>query len=210
MKRPCMLLFVIAINTSLALGQTVTVTYNHDAAKEAAFEKMIDAKQQLGGNINILSAQAADKASKALLDRAEVDSLNLIDRQPLVDIAYQQEKDRISKAQEIFQSNINFILAYGGSIEDKKQWQTIYNSITFALNEVRKAYLPTSKRKVQYEKITDDYVKQNNALVAYLKNLQSHRQVQTLLNAEGSTLRPINKSKAINDAKQRWQAACMK
>lgn len=210
MNRLYLLLAALLVNFLIVPAQTVTVTYNYDAAKEAAFKSMIDAKQKLGGNINFLSTQAADKASQALLDRADVDSLNLIDRQSAVDIAYQQEKDRITKAQEIFQANINFILAYGGSIEDKKQWQTIYNSITFALNEVRKAYLPTSKRKVQYEKITDDYIKQNNTLVAYLKNKQSQRQVQTLLNTEGSTLRAIDKSKAISDAKKRWETASVK
>ena len=212
MNKPYILLIGLSLGVHTLPGQTVEETYNHDAEKQQAFESMINKKIASVGNFGeFTSPLFAKQAYEALAERARVDSLNCIDRMPgeLYDVAYKQEAERLNAAADAFQSNINLIRAFGGSIEDKNQWQNIYNSITFALNVIKSSYLPTSKRKVQYQKIIDDYNKQNIALLAYLRNKQSQKLAQDIIEKSNSAslLTTTDKSKVAKDALIRWQNA---
>lgn len=135
------------------------VTYNHDAAKmnqitvqeigsggltpafyydvfHKNYQKTAASKNKLSyrslAGIGAYSqVEMADSIETSLEERAEIEALNIADRQ--IDIAWLAEGKKINDKLTSFQSNINRILGAGGSMADKERWNEYYKIYLLSL-----------------------------------------------------------------------------
>ena len=134
--------------------------------------------------------------------RAEIEALNMAERTPGVsDVAWQMEKDKITKKQDVFKKNIDQITRVGGSSTDRSDWLAIYRSIDCGLQAVRDAYLPMSMRKREYLAIYKDLVKYNSALCQYLNQLKHCKD----LNCEAVKPDTVSVENVARNAYSRWK-----
>ena len=139
-----MLMLGVAISGNAQSG----VTYNHDSSKKnqitvmeigsgslspelyyqllhSSYKKSAASKNKLGfrttagiGAYN--QVEYAEAIDSALTKRAEIEALNMADRQ--VDLAWKVEGSKINSKMDAFKKNIDRILPVGGSIGDKQRW----------------------------------------------------------------------------------------
>ena len=205
------------------------VTYNHDAAKmnqitvqeigsgglTPAFYYDVFHKnyQKTAASKNKLSyrslagigaygqVEMADSIEASLEERAEIEALNIADRQ--IDIAWVAEGKKINDKLTSFQRNINRIIEAGGSMTDKERWNEYYKIYLFAIKQTQDAYMPNAQRKKQYLSIYADISKQNETLIAFLVQLNRQSKTENLLSATNN--HQVNKSQFATSALNRWR-----
>lgn len=104
----------------------------------------------------------AETIKDSLEKRAEIEALNIADRQ--VDVEWLAEKNKIQRIQNIFKKNIEDIVYYGGTSEDKSNWTQIYNMVQESLDSAHDAYMPNSQRKAVYVLLYKDLCMYNVTL----------------------------------------------
>ena len=219
-----MLMLGVAISGNAQSG----VTYNHDSSKKnqitvmeigsgslspelyyqllhSSYKKSAASKNKLGyrttagiGAYN--QVEYAEAIDSALTKRAEIEALNVADRQ--IDLAWKAEGSMINRQLDKMQANINHIVPTGGSIEDRKRWQELYDMFQCAVKATRNAYMPNAQRKVEYLRIYADLAKQNETLVKFLVQCNMQSNTNDLLAATYE--KNINKGGIVGDARSRW------
>ena len=205
------------------------VTYNHDAAKmnqilvmetgggcltpefyywllHNNYKKTAAEKNKLGfrtlAGINLYNqVDDAEKIDSALTKRAEVEALNVADRQ--IDLAWLAERSKINGQLDKMKANIDHIIPTGGTVNDKQRWEELYNMYQCAVKATKDAYMPNAQRKRQYLSIYADLTAQNETLLKYLVQLNTQSQTTALLAATND--RVVQKGSIISEAKSRWQ-----
>lgn len=227
--RLCLVSCTLAISQSIEVSAQSYVTYNHDAAKmnqimvqeigtggltpafyydvfHNSYQKTAARKNKLSyrslaGIAAYGQVEMADSIEASLEERAEIEALNIADRQ--IDIAWLAEGKKINDKLSSFQNNINRIIGTGGTMEEKKRWNEYYNIFQFAVKQTQEAYMPNSQRKKQYLAIYADISKHNEILIAYLVQLNKRSKTEALLSANNN--HQINKAQFANSALNRWR-----
>lgn len=178
-------------------------TLLHNSYKKSAAEKNKLVFRTAAGLAAYGQVEYADSIQSALTKRAEIEALNMADRQ--IDIAWLAEGSKIISQMEKFQKNIDRILLVGGTPTDKERWTEYYHVFDCAVNATKKAFMPNAQRKQEYLRIYADVSKHNEILVKYLVRLHSKSQTDNLLTA--TCERNTNKASIIISAKERWNTA---
>lgn len=207
------------------------VTYNHDDAKmnqitvqeigaggltpafyydvfHNSYQKSAAAKNKLGfrtlaGVAAWQQIEDADSVETAMKKRAEIEALNIADRQ--IDIAWLAEGNKIESKLNDFQNNINRIVSAGGTFNDKERWTEYYNIFQTSIKETKDAYMPNAQRKKEYLAIYADICKQNETLIAYIVQINNHKKTEELLSATNN--RTSHKSEFATAAYNRWRSS---
>ena len=148
----------------------------------------------------------AEAIDSALTKRAEIEVLNMADRQ--IDLAWKVEGSKINSKMNVFKSNIDRILSVGGSIGDKQRWTEYYHVYETAIKATKDAYMPNAKRKKMYLQIYADVAKQNETLVKQLVQISNASKTKELLAANGN-YQTANKRNVISSASSKWREAGM-
>ena len=207
------------------------VTYNHDDAKmnqitvqeigaggltpafyydvfHNSYQKSAAAKNKLGfrtlaGVAAWQQIEDADSVETSMKKRAEIEALNIADRQ--IDIAWLAEGNKIESKLNDFQNNINRIVSAGGSFNDKERWTEYYNIFQTSIKETKDAYMPNAQRKKEYLAIYADICKQNETLIAYIVQINNRKKTEELLSATNN--RTSHKSEFVTAAYNRWRCS---
>ena len=207
------------------------VTYNHDDAKmnqitvqeigaggltpafyydvfHNSYQKSAAAKNKLGfrtlaGVAAWQQIEDADSVETAMKKRAEIEALNIADRQ--IDIAWLAEGNKIESKLNDFQNNINRIVSAGGSFNDKERWTEYYNIFQTSIKETKDAYMPNAQRKKEYLAIYADICKQNETLIAYIVQINNRKKTEEVLSATNN--RTSHKSEFVTAAYNRWRSS---
>lgn len=226
MKKEILMMVMLGVATN-SFAQRVT--YNHDTAKmnqitvmetgggaltpdayywllHRNYQKSAAAKNKLGfrttAGLNLYNqVDDAEKIDSALTKRAEIEALNMADRQ--VDLAWLAEKEKINAQLNKMQGHINQLIPTGGCIEDKKRWEELYKMYRCAVKATREAYMPNAGRKKEYLRIYADLVTQNETLVKFLVQCQTRNATSTLLAATNNYT--VNKGSIVGNARNRWK-----
>ena len=221
-----MILIMAVATTIKATAQSVT--YNHDSSKQNQitvmetgggsltpefyywllhnnYKKTAAEKNKLGfrtlAGINLYNqVDDAEKIDSALTKRAEVEALNVADRQ--IDLAWLAESSKINGQLDKMKANIDHIIPTGGTINDKRRWEELYNMYQCAVKATKDAYMPNAQRKKEYLRIYEDVVRQNEILVGFLARRQNATVTDGLLNA--TVDRRLNKGGIVREAMGRW------
>lgn len=216
-----------AMTATTAFAQSVT--YNHDSSKQNqitvietgggsltpefyywmlhnSYRKSAAEKNKLGfrtlAGINLYNqVDDAEKIDSALTKRAEIEALNVADRQ--IDLAWLAESSKINGQLDKMKANIGHIIPTGGTVNDKRRWEELYNMYRCALKATKDAYMPNAQRKKEYLRIYSDLTMQNETLLKYLMQLNTQSRTASLLAATND--RVVHKGNVIRDAKSRWQ-----
>lgn len=209
------------------------VTYNHDDTKmnqitvqeigtggltpeyyydvfHSSYQKTASAKNKLSfrthaGVSAYQQIEYADSIEASLTKRAEVEALNIADRQ--IDIAWQVEGNKIESKLSDFQNNINRIASVGGSPKDMERWTDYYKIFRYAIRQTQEAYMPNAQRKKEYLAIHADITKQNETLIAYLVQQSNRKKTEKLLSATSN--RTNHKSEDLTAAYSRWRNSAL-
>ena len=152
--------------------------------------------------------EQADSIDSCLVRRAKIEALNITSRTASEsDLAWIVEKGKIESKLQIFNSNINKIVSYGGTSEDYKNWKEIYNCLDCAIKLIRTSYLDVGSRKKEYLAIYQDIVKRNYNLTLQLISWNKLKKIRQI-NANAKPGQPLSSKQTLaNDARRRWQAA---
>ena len=207
------------------------VTYNHDDAKmnqitvqeigaggltpafyydvfHNSYQKSAAAKNKLGfrtlaGVAAWQQIEDADSVETSMKKRAEIETLNIADRQ--IDIAWLAEGNKIESKLNDFQNNINRIVSAGGSFNEKERSTEYYNIFQTSIKETKEAYMPNAQRKKEYLAIYADICKQNETLIAYIVQINNRKKTEELLSATNN--RTKHKSEFAAAAYNRWRSS---
>lgn len=207
------------------------VTYNHDDAKmnqitvqeigaggltpafyydvfHNSYQKSAAAKNKLGfrtlaGVAAWQQIEDADSVETSMKKRAEIEALNIADRQ--IDIAWLAEGNKIESKLNDFQNNINRIVSAGGTFNDKERWTEYYNIFQTSIKETKDAYMPNAQRKKEYLAIYADICKQNEMLIAYIVQINNRKKTEELLSATNN--RTSHKAEFATAAYNRWRSS---
>lgn len=222
-------ILIATLATALfAQAKAQSVTYNHDSAKKNqvlvmetgggsltpelyywslhnSYRKSAAAKNKLGyrttaGLEAYKQVEYAESIDSALTKRAEIEALNVADRE--IDLAWKVEGSKLNRMLDRFKGNIDRILLVGGSPDDKQRWEEYYNAYQCAVSATRSAYMPNAQRKREYLHIYGDVASQNETLVKYLVRLHSAAQTGNILSATNS--RTLQKGTIASNAMGRW------
>lgn len=145
----------------------------------------------------------AKKLDSAMVKRAEIEALNMADRQ--VDLAWLAEGKKVHDKLADFSRNINRLMTAGGRNAHVTLWREHYNKFVTAINAVKQAYMPNSQRKKEYLRIYADISKANEDLIRFLVQLNGRGQTTQLLAA--SYTKPDNRGNIAQAAMNRWRGA---
>ena len=226
MNRTLLLMAVAAVATSGVKAQSVT--YNHDSPKQNQitvmetgtgalspelyytllhnkYKKSAASKNKLSfrtlAGVNLYNqTDEAEAIDSALVKRAEIEALNVADRQ--IDLAWLAEGDKINAQMERLQRNIDRIPLAGGTTDDRERWTEYYHVYQCAIDATKDAYMPNAQRKKEYLRIYEDVVRQNEILVGYLARRQNATVANGLLNATAD--RRLDKGGIVRAAMGRW------
>lgn len=207
------------------------VTYNHDEAKMNQitvqeigsggltpafyYDVFHHSYQRSAGSKNKLTYRSlagvagwqqvddADSVKASLEKRAEIEALNVADRQ--IDLAWLAEGTKITNKLNDFQNNINRIVSAGGTFNEKERWNDYYNIFQCAIKATQDAYMPNAQRKKEYLAIYADICKENETLVKFIVQLRHRTRTKSLLEATGS--RPNHNGVHASSAFSRWRNA---
>ena len=224
---------VILIPTSsiLEVQAQSYVTYNHDEAKmnqitvqeigsggltpafyydvfHSSYQRSAGSKNKLNyrslaGVAGWQQVEDADSVKASLEKRAEIEALNVADRQ--IDLAWLAEGQKITNKLNDFQNNINRIVGAGGTFNDKERWDNYYGIFQCAIKATQDAYMPNSQRKKEYLAIYADICKENETLIKFIVQLSNRSRTTELLEATGS--RPNHNGAFARAAYNRWRDA---
>lgn len=145
----------------------------------------------------------AEKLDSSFVKRAEIEALNMADRQ--VDLAWMAEGRKIESKLEDFQRNINRLVTAGGRNAHVSLWREYYNKFTTAVTAIKQAYMPNSQRKKEYLSIYKDISDANENLLRFL--VQLHGQGETARLLVASYTRPDRRGEIAKAAMNRWRGA---
>lgn len=183
-----------------ALSPELYYTLLHNKYKKSAASKNKLSFRTLAG-VNLYNqTDEAEAIDSALVKRAEIEALNVADRQ--IDLAWLAEGDKINAQMERFQRNIDRILLAGGTTDDKERWTEYYHIYQCAIDATRDAYMPNAQRKKEYLRIYEDVARQNEILVSYLARRQNVTVTSSLLSATDD--RRLHKGSIVREAMNRW------
>ena len=156
-------------------GLTPTLYYDtfHRNYQKSASAKNKMSFRTLAGISAYQQVESADSIKSSLVQRAEVEALNVADRQ--VDIAWLAEKDKITSKMNAFEKNINRIISAGGNYADKERWTQYYNIFQCAVKATQEGYMPNSERQEQYMQIYKDIKLQDKKLKKLLLMLKQSK-----------------------------------
>lgn len=223
------ILLLMAVATAATSGvKAQSVTYNHDSPKQNQitvmetgtgalspdlyytllhnnYKKSAASKNKLSfrtlAGVNLYNqTDEAEAIDSALVKRAEIEALNVADRQ--IDLAWLAEGDKINAQMERLQRNIDRILLAGGTTDDRERWTEYYHVYQCAIDATKDAYMPNAQRKKEYLRIYEDVVRQNEILVGYLARRQNATVANGLLNATAD--RRLDKGGIVRKAMGRW------
>ena len=143
----------------------------------------------------------SDQIDTSLAKRAEVEALNMADRQ--VDLAWQAEGPKIQSRLEAFNRNIERLSEVEGNAGDITLWQERYNLFQTAINAIRNSYMPNAERKKEYLAIWRDITERNNTLIAYIVTVDSRERTKDHL--EATLERPNRNAEIAAEARGRWK-----
>ena len=226
MNRTLLLMAVAAVATSGVKAQSVT--YNHDSPKQNQitvmetgtgalspelyytllhnkYKKSAASKNKLSfrtlAGVNLYNqTDEAEAIDSALVKRAEIEALNVADRQ--IDRAWLAEGDKINAQMARLQRNIDRIPLAGGTTDDRERWTEYYHVYQCAIDATKDAYMPNAQRKKEYLRIYEDVVRQNEILVGYLARRQNATVANGLLIA--TAVRRVDKGGSVRVAMGRW------
>lgn len=144
----------------------------------------------------------AETIKDSLEKRAEIEALNIADRQ--VDVEWLVEKGKIQRQQNILKKNIEDIVFYGGTSEDKTAWTQIYNMVQESLDSAHDAYMPNSQRKAVYVLLYKDLCQYNVTLNKLKSIWWAERQVR---DNQNKTFSFAKSRSIIKDCYGRWKIA---
>lgn len=113
---------------------------------------------------NKLQVEKSDSIKSDFKDRAVVEGKNLIDRN--LDIVWQTERSRLESSLLKFKKNYDNFCFYGPSTDEREYWKEKYDRFDWAINVIRKGYMPNSERKKAYVQLKEDIDAANKKLVA--------------------------------------------
>lgn len=145
----------------------------------------------------------AEKLDSAMVKRAEIEALNMADRQ--VDLAWLAEGKKIEDKLSDFSRNINRLMSAGGRNAHVTLWREHYNKFVTAINAVKQAYMPNSQRKKEYLRIYKDINEANETLLRFIVRLHGQGRTSQLLAA--SYTKPNRNGTIAQAAMNRWRGA---
>ena len=225
---------MILASSTLEVGAQSYVTYNHDDAKmnqitvqeigsggltpafyydvfHRSYQRSAGSKNKLtyrslAGVAGWQQVEDADSVKSSLEKRAEIEALNVADRQ--IDLAWVAEGTKITSKLNDFQNNINRIVGAGGTFNDKERWENYYNIFQCSIKATQDAYMPNSQRKKEYLAIYADICKENETLIKFIVQLNNRSRTKELLEATGN--RPKRNGAHAIAAFNRWRDASWK
>ena len=150
------------------------------------------------GSVQVGISETIDTS---LTKRAEVEALNMADRQ--VDLAWQAEGPKIQSRLEAFNRNIERLSEAGGNAGDITLWQERYHLFQTAVSSIRNAYMPNAERKKQYLAIYDDITRKNETLIAYIVSVDARERAKERLAA--TVTLPHRNGEIASEASGRWK-----
>ena len=226
MKRT--MLIIASLLLPLLSGKAQGVTYNHDETKmnqvtvmetgagtlvpELFYSVIHNRYYKNAASTNKLryrSEAASHAASQvgiaetvdtSLTKRAEVEALNMADRQ--LDFAWQAEGPKITSRLEAFRRNIGRITEVGGSPSEADVWMERYHLFETALGAIRNSYMPNAERKKQYLAIYADIAKKNETLIAFIVSVDARERARESL--EATFTRPRRHAEIASEASGSW------
>ena len=195
----------ITVQETGAGGLTPAFYYDvfHNSYQKSAAAKNKLSFRSLAGVAAWQQIEDADSIEASLKKRAEIEALNVADRQ--IDIAWLAEGTKLTNKLDDFQSNINRIIGAGGTFNDKERWNNYYNIFQCAIKATQDAYMPNAQRKKEYLAIYSDICKENETLIKYLVQLNSKAKTAELLSA--SSTRQNHNGAIATAAHNRWRDA---
>ena len=195
----------ITVQETGAGGLTPAFYYDvfHNSYQKSAATKNKLSFRSLAGVAAWQQIEDADSIEASLKKRAEIEALNVADRQ--IDIAWLAEGTKLTNKLDDFQSNINRIIGAGGTFNDKERWNNYYNIFQCAIKVTQDAYMPNAQRKKEYLAIYADICKENETLIKYLVQLNSKAKTAELLSA--SSTRQNHNGAIATAAHNRWRDA---
>ena len=175
----------------------------HNSYQKSAATKNKLSFRSLAGVAAWQQIEDADSIEASLKKRAEIEALNVADRQ--IDIAWLAEGTKLTNKLDDFQSNINRIIGAGGTFNDKERWNNYYNIFQCAIKATQDAYMPNAQRKKEYLAIYADICKENETLIKYLVQLNSKAKTAELLSA--TSTRQNHNGAIATAAHNRWRDA---
>ena len=195
----------ITVQETGAGGLTPAFYYDvfHNSYQKSAAAKNKLSFRSLAGVAAWQQIEDADSIEASLKKRAEIEALNVADRQ--IDIAWLAEGTKLTDKLDDFQSNINRIIGAGGTFNDKERWNNYYNIFQCAIKATQDAYMPNAQRKKEYLAIYSDICKENETLIKYLVQLNSKAKTAELLSA--TSTRQNHNGAIATAAHNRWRDA---
>lgn len=175
----------------------------HRSYQRSAGSKNKLTYRSLAGVAGWQQVEDADSVKASLEKRAEIEALNVADRQ--IDLAWLAEGQKITNKLNDFQNNINRIVGAGGTFNDKERWDNYYGIFQCAIKATQDAYMPNSQRKKEYLAIYADICKENETLIKFIVQLNNRSRITELLEATGS--RPNHNGAFARAAYNRWRDA---
>lgn len=200
-----MIMAFAAINVH---GQSMT--YNHDASKQAQIEVMelgagelspeiyyrtthnsyrkgakaqTSVKNQLRIATNVSSlpqVEYADSIKENLESRAKEEAINVADRE--VDMAWLTEGNKITEKLMALKNNVTYL--NGKAKQDEiESWNELGKMYDFAIKVTKKAYMPNSERQKQYIAILDEITASNDYLLLRIRYLTTKSKADKLVAA---------------------------
>ena len=222
---------MILASSILEVSAQSYVTYNHDEAKmnqitvqeigsggltpafyydvfHRSYQKSAASKNKLtyrslAGVAGWQQVEDADSVKSSLEKRAEIEALNVADRQ--IDLAWVAEGMKITNKLNDFQNNINRIVGAGGTFNDKERWENYYNIFQCSIKATQDAYMPNAQRKKEYLAIYADICKENETLIKFIVQLNNRSRTKELL--EATSNRPKRNGAHATAAFNRWRDA---
>ena len=223
------ILIILAFLLPFLSARAQYVTYNHDETKmnqvtvmetgageltPALFYSVVHNKYyQTAAETNKLRYRSeaaahgsvqvgiSEQVDTSLAKRAEVEALNMADRQ--VDLAWQAEGPKIQSRLEAFNRNIERLSDVGGNAGDITLWQERYHLFQTAISAIRNSYMPNAERKKEYLTIYRDITERNNTLIAYIVTVDSRERTKDHL--ETTLDRPNRNAEIAAEARGRWK-----
>ena len=222
---------MILASSILEVSAQSYVTYNHDEAKmnqitvqeigsggltpafyydvfHRSYQRSAASKNKLSyrslaGVAGWQQVEDADSVKSSIEKRAEIEALNVADRQ--IDLAWVAEGTKITNKLNDFQNNINRIVGAGGTFNDKERWENYYNIFQCSIKATQDAYMPNAQRKKEYLAIYADICKENETLIKFIVQLNNRSRTKELLEATGN--RPKRNGAHATAAFNRWRDA---
>ena len=195
----------ITVQETGAGGLTPAFYYDvfHNSYQKSAATKNKLSFRSLAGVAAWQQIEDADSIEASLKKHAEIEALNVADRQ--IDIAWLAEGTKLTNKLDDFQSNINRIIGAGGTFNDKERWNNYYNIFQCAIKATQDAYMPNAQRKKEYLAIYSDICKENETLIKYLVQLNSKAKTAELLSA--TSTRQNHNGAIATAVHNRWRDA---